>query len=105
MTSIEQRLAQLEQQVGDLQAAQALRSLLSQYAIAVDDKCPELLRSLFAHDAHVCIPAWQVDVVGIDTVMAFYAEYWAGFEQPRRYFANDDTCINGDRPKFFRTGT
>lgn len=101
MITIEQRLAQLEQQVGELQAALALRTLLSQYAIAVDDKRPELLRTLFADNARVRIPAWQVEVVGIDAVMAFYSEYWARFEQPRRYFANDDTRIVGDTAKVF----
>ncbi len=101
MNAIEQRLAQLEQQVGELQAVLALRTVLSQYAIAVDDKRPELLRTLFTHDARVRIPAWQVDVVGIDAVMAFYDEYWARFDQPRRYFANDDTRISGDTAKVF----
>ena len=101
MISIEQRFAQLEQQVDELQAVQALRTVLSQYAVAVDDKRPDLLRTLFTPDARVQIPAWQVDVAGLDAVMAFYDEYWSRFEQPRRYFANDTTRINGDIAKVF----
>lgn len=60
MESIEQRLARLEQEVGKLRDAQALRALLSQYAIAVDDKRPALLRSIFTADASVLIPTWEV---------------------------------------------
>lgn len=101
MISIEQRLAHLELQVGELQAAQALRTVLSQYALAVDDKRPDLLRALFTPDVQVQIPAWQVDVAGLDAVMAFYDDYWARFDQPRRYFANDTTRIDGDTAKVF----
>jgi SnoaL-like domain len=101
MTTIEQRLACLEQEVGELRDAQALRTLLSQYAIAVDDKRPDLLRSLFTDDAALRIPAWQVEVTGIEAVMAFYAQYWARFDQRRRYFANDDTRVNGDHATVF----
>lgn len=95
------RLAALEQRVGELEDGQALRALLSQYAIAVDDKRPELLRSVFTPDARVQVPAWQVDVVGLDAIMAFYKNYWARFDQPRRYYANDDTRVRGDRAHTF----
>ena len=101
MTTIEQRLTQLEQEVGELKDGQALRTVLSQYAIAVDDQRPELLRTLFTDDARVHIPAWQVDVNGVDAVMAFYDQYWTRFAHPRRYFANDDTRINGDTATVF----
>lgn len=96
MASIEQRLAALEQEVSQLKDTQALRTVLSQYAIAVDDKRPQLLRTLFTDDARVQIPAWQIDVNGIDAVLAFYDQYWARFDHPRRYFANDDTRVSSD---------
>ena len=100
-TTIAARLAALESRVTELADGQALRALLSQYAIGVDDKRPALLRSLFTHDARVQIPAWQVDVVGLEEIMAFYERYWARFDQPRRYYANDDTRIRGDRAHTF----
>jgi ketosteroid isomerase-like protein len=95
MSVIEQRLATLEAKVRDLEAAQAIRATLSQYAVAVDEKRPERLRTLFAADAVVRIPAWNVDVAGIDAVMAFYDTYWNRFDRPRRYFANEDLRIAG----------
>ncbi|MGH8597717.1 MAG: nuclear transport factor 2 family protein [Gammaproteobacteria bacterium] len=101
MTTLEQRLILLERQVRDLQSAQAIRATLSQYAIAVDEKRPELLRSLFTDDAAVEIPAWKIDVAGIADVMAFYATYWARFDYPRRYYANEDIRIDGDSATAF----
>lgn len=100
-TSLATRLAALEQRIAELEDGQALRALLSQYAIGVDDKRPELLRSVFTPHARVQIPAWKVDVMGLDEIMAFYARYWARFDQPRRYYANDDTRIRGDRAHTF----
>ena len=88
--SLERRLARLEQEVAELRATEALRRLLSQYAVAVDDRQPGLLRQVFTGDAHVAVPAWAVDVRGIDAVLAFYDDYWARFANPRRYFANAD---------------
>ena len=93
MSTIEQRLAALEAKVRDLEAAQAIRTILSQYAIAVDEKRPDQLRPLFAGESVVRIPAWKVDVAGIDAVMAFYDTYWERFDHPRRYFANEDLRV------------
>ena len=96
MSTIEQRLAALEGKVRDLEAAQSIRTTLSQYASAVDEKLPERLRALFTADSVVRIPAWNVDVAGIDAVMAFYDTYWGRFDHPRRYFANEDLRVAGD---------
>ncbi len=96
MSTIERRLAALEGRVRDLEAAQAIRAMLSQYASAVDEKLPERLHALFTADSVVRIPAWNVDVAGIDAVMAFYDTYWNRFDHPRRYFANEDLRVTGN---------
>jgi len=96
MRSIEQRLAALEAKVRDLEAAQAIRATLSRYAAAVDEMRRDELRALFATDAVVRIPVWNVDVAGIDAIMAFYDTYWSRFERPRRYFANEELRVGGN---------
>lgn len=101
MQDIEQRLARLEREVAALNDQQALRALLSAYAVAVDEHDPPALSKLFTTDARVRIPAWQVDEQGVDAVMAFYDRYWARYQRPRRYFANDDTRIEGDEASTF----
>jgi len=73
----------------------------ARYAVAVDEKQPDALHTLFTPDARVEIPAWSVDVTGLAAVMAFYTDYWARFEQPRRYFANEDYCVSGDAATCF----
>lgn len=99
--SLEQRLARLEAEVAELRAAQALRTLLSQYAVTVDEQQPAALAALFTPDARVDIPAWSVAVSGREAVMGFYAEYWARFARPRRYFANEQFRIADDRASCF----
>lgn len=101
MQDFEQRLARLEREVAELRDGQALRALLSAYAVAVDDQQPGALRGLFTTDAGIRIPAWQVEERGVDAVMAFYDRYWARYQRPRRYFANDDTRIEGDTARTF----
>lgn len=101
MQDIEQRLARLEREVHELRDQQALRALLSAYAVAVDEHDPPGLRALFTADAWVRIPAWQVEEAGVDAVMAFYDRYWTRYQRPRRYFANDDTRVDGDEARTF----
>ena len=101
MQDLEGRLARLERDVAILNDQQALRALLSAYAVAVDDHEPSALRALFTSDARVSIPAWQVEEQGVDAVMAFYDRYWARYQRPRRYFANEDTRIEGDEARTF----
>ncbi len=98
---IEACLKELSADVAELKAQQALRSVLSRYAVAVDDKHADALRTLFTSDIRVEIPAWSVDAQGIEAVMVFYAEYWAKFANPRRYFANEDYKVTGDLAQCF----
>lgn len=101
MSTTELRLTALEQEVADLKAQQALRTLLSRYAVAVDDHQPELLRTLFTPDCIVEIPAWNVARRGLADVIDFYHDYWRRFASPRRYFANEDFAVSGDTATCF----
>lgn len=101
MPTVEQRLDRLEKQVDALRAERGIRRTLSQYAIAVDDKKPEILASIFADDAALKVPAWDVDLAGKDAVLNFFTEYWSRFDTPRRYYANEDFEIDGDTATAF----
>jgi hypothetical protein len=101
MATIEERLARMEQDIRDLQAQHAIRSTLSQYAIGVDEKRPEVLRVLFMDDAVLKIPEWSIDVSGKEEIMGFYDYYWGRFENPRRYYANEDIAVDGDAATAF----
>ena len=100
-TTIEQRLARLEEEVRDLTAQHAVRRTLSQYAIGVDEKRSDILRKLFTDDATLKIPEWNIDVSGKTDVMAFYDYYWSRFDNPRRYYANEDIAIQSDSATAF----
>lgn len=95
MTTVEQRLDHLEREVAALRARDGIRKTLSQYAVGVDDKKPELLARIFADDAVLQVPAWDVDLAGKDAILNFFNEYWARFDNPRRYYANEDFTIDG----------
>jgi len=101
MEMIEERIIQLEKKVGLLESKDALRTLLSNYAVAVDGKDRSLLSEVFATDVWVTIPEWDVDVSGRDGVLEFYDEYWSRFDNPRRYFANESFEIDSRNAKVF----
>lgn len=101
MPTVEQRLDQLEQEVAVFRAQDGIRKTLSQYAIGVDDKRPEILSDIFAEDAVLAVPAWDVDLTGKDAVLNFFAEYWSRFDTPRRYYANEDYNVDGDTATAF----
>jgi hypothetical protein len=85
----------MEEELLALHAQYDVRHTLSQYAIAVDDKRPELLSRLFTDTATLVIPEWKVEAAGKPAVVAFYSDYWSRFDQPRRYYANEDIRIQG----------
>jgi ketosteroid isomerase-like protein len=101
MSTLEARLAALEIEVAALRGANDVRGVLSQYAIGVDEKRPHVLRPLFATDAVLGVPAWAVEVRGVDAIMAFFENYWRRFDNPRRYYANEDIKVSGDRATAF----
>jgi len=101
MRAIEKRLADLEKEVSALKDKDSIRTLLSQYAVAVDGKDRVSLGELFTDNSAVQIPAWEVDVSGKEAVLAFYDTYWARFDNPRRYFANESFLVGKDSAQAF----
>jgi hypothetical protein len=101
MNDVEKRIAALESKVAALEAQTQIRHTLSQYAIGVDEKRPELVREIFTPDAHFGVPAWDVDRTGIDDIIDFFETYWSRFDNPRRYYANEDITVTGDSATAF----
>ncbi|MFT4562447.1 MAG: hypothetical protein ACI9BW_002193 [Gammaproteobacteria bacterium] len=101
MASVEERLSAIEQDVHVLVAKDALRKVLSRYAVGVDSKRPEILRDLFHPQASLSVPNWNIDERGRDAVMAFFENYWSRFDNPRRYYANEEFTIAGSRAEAF----
>lgn len=95
MASVEERLTALEGDVADLTGREAVRRVLSRYAVGVDSKRPGILRELFDEEAVLSIPNWNIEVRGRDAIMAFFEDYWSRFDNPRRYYANDDIVVQG----------
>ncbi len=101
MTTVEQRLDLLELEVATLRAQDGIRKILSQYAVGVDDKKADLLAGIFADDAVLQVPAWDVNLVGKAAITEFFNVYWGRFNNPRRYYANEDFSIDGDTATAF----
>ncbi|NQV20131.1 MAG: nuclear transport factor 2 family protein [Rhodospirillales bacterium] len=101
MPTVEQRLDKLEREVAVFKAQDGIRKTLSQYAIGVDDKRPEILSAIFADNAVLKVPAWDVDLAGKDAVLGFFTEYWSRFDTPRRYYANEDFSVDNDTATAF----
>lgn len=101
MSIVEDRISTLEQEVANLKALEGIRKTLSRYAVGVDEKQPEILREIFAEDAVLLIPVWNIDVRGIDAVMDFFNNYWSRFQNPRRYNANENITVHDSRGEAF----
>ena len=101
MPILEDRISTLEQEIASLKALEGVRKTLSRYAVGLDEKRPEVLREVFAEDAVLLIPAWNVDAQGINAIMDFCNNYWSRFQNPRRYYANEDITVHGSRAEAF----
>jgi hypothetical protein len=97
MASVEERLAALEAEVRELRGRETIRHVLARYAIGVDGKRPRLLRELFHDEAVLFIPNWNIEARGLKEIMAFFEDYWSRFDNPRRYYANEDIAVQGNR--------
>ena len=101
MSIEEHRILTLEREVANLKALEGVRKTLSRYAVGVDEKRPEVLREVFAKDAVLLVPKWNIDVQGIDAVMGFFDNYWNRFQNPRRYYANEEITVQDSRAEAF----
>lgn len=101
MGTVEERLMALESEVAELRSKDAVRRVLSRYAVGVDSKRPGILRELFDEEAVLMIPNWNIEARGRDAVMAFFDDYWGRFDNPRRYYANEDISVQGIHAEAF----
>ena len=101
MGTVEERLMALEGEVAELRGKDAVRRVLSRYAVGVDSKRPGILRELFDEEAVLAIPNWNIEARGRDAIMAFFENYWSRFDDPRRYYANEDITVQGIHAEAF----
>jgi|TARA_B110000196_G_C20677795_1_gene444963 hypothetical protein len=101
MATVEERLHTLEEQVRVLNAKDAVRRVLSRYAVGVDGKRPEILREIFDSEAILSVPNWNIEERGREAILTFFADYWSRFDNPRRYYANEDITVAGSRAEAF----
>lgn len=101
MGTVEERLMALEAEVAELRGKDAVRRVLSRYAVGVDSRRPGILRELFHPDAVLMIPNWNIEAVGRDAVMGFFDDYWSRFDNPQRYYANEDITVTGIHAEAF----
>lgn len=47
------------------------------------------------------MPAWNIELCGLDATMSFFDNYWSRFQNPRRYYANEDIPVHGSRADAF----
>jgi hypothetical protein len=92
---IQARLAQLEQRLARLEAAEGVRHTLSDYARALDERRPDLLERIFTDDCHLVTIPWGADTRGKDRMLRAFERYWARFANPRRYYANEAITVDG----------
>lgn len=99
--TIEERLKVLENEVARLRGAEGVRTTLSRYARAVDTKDRPALAALFTADAVIRVEPWGVEGQGREDVLAFFDDYFARFDHPRRYCANAEIVVEASQATAF----
>ena len=98
---LEQRVAALEEKVAELQAMEDIRKSIVTYARALDEGRPELLDDLFTSDAMLHTTPWGKPQHGKDKVIRTFTHYLERFQNPRRYFANEEISVEGESAQAF----
>ena len=95
--SLEEQVTALQRQVEELQAREAIRHLIAQYARCIDEDRMDELQELFTEDATVQNLPWnQRPAVGKAMAMKAFRNYRQTFEHPRRYITNIQVRAHGD---------
>jgi hypothetical protein len=95
------RLAALERRVAVLEAREGVRSTMSDYARALDERRPELLDRIFTEDCHLVTVPWGADTRGKAKLLRVFDNYWKRFGSPRRYSANETIAVEGETATVF----
>jgi len=93
--ALEARVAELERRLAALEAMEGVRTTLSDYARALDERRPDLLASIFTEDCHLVTVPWGADSRGKGRMLRVFERYWARFSNPRRYYANEAIWVDG----------
>ncbi len=93
--NLEARVAELERRLATLEAVEGVRNTLCLYARALDERRRELLEKIFADDCHLKTIPWGADTRGKDRILLGFERYWARFQNPRRYYANEAITVDG----------
>ncbi len=101
MADLEARVAALERRLATLEAVEGVRRTLSLYARAIDEHRPELLPQVFDAEARLVTVPWGADTRGLAKLTRTFERYWARFQNPRRYYANESITVDGDRATAF----
>ncbi len=95
--SLEEQVAALQHQVEELQAREAIRHTMAQYARCIDEDRFDELQELFTEDTTVQNFPWnQRPAEGKARVMKSFRNYRQTFDHPRRYITNEQIRVHGD---------
>ena len=95
--SLEEQVTALQRQVDELQAGEAIRYTMAQYARCIDENRLDELQELFTEDATVQNLPWnQKPAEGRAMAMKAFRNYRQTFEHPRRYITNIQIRVHGD---------
>jgi len=102
MSSVEDRLQQLESRLEHLENLEAIRSLLARYCKSLDERDVAAITPLWSRDAVLIVRPWSLEFKGVKAVMDFYSEYFKGpWIEPRHNGANENIKRNGDSYESF----
>lgn len=95
--SLEERIAELERQVAELQAREGVRLAMARYARSLDEDRFDELDAVFTEDAVVqAIPWNKQPIEGKAKVLKGFRNYRNTFHHPRRYVADEQIQVHGD---------
>lgn len=89
MPTPDERVEQLEARLRRMEDMEAVRRLLGIYCSALDARDGRTMETLFALDARLAVPTWNLDFQGREAIMRFYEDYFQmEWKDPRHYCAN-----------------
>ncbi len=102
MTSLEQRLEQLEGRIESLEDREDIREALSRYAKALDERNLPEMSKLWSREAVLIVRPWGYEFQGYQAIVDFYEQYFkSDWIAPRHNGANESIERDGSGYKAF----
>lgn len=94
---LQEKLAQLEARLQDLEQREAVRQLLAEYCRVVDLADFDGMARLFSQGVHYSVAPWDLEILGHEALLDFFRQFHSGDLKDAHHFCSNQEIRQTER--------